>query len=398
MKETQRALRICHLGKYYPPAPGGFETHLQTLAQTQAALGATVRVVCVNHADAHGGDVTWRPFQPTRTVAENDGRVHVLRVGRVASLARLDLCPDLLNVLRRLLRQGTDIIHLHTPNPTMLLALAAMRSPAALVVTHHSDVVRQRFLQRLQAPFERRIYDRAAAILADSPTYAAGSTVLQRYADKVQSLPLGIDLNPFLEPSAAACGQASRLRSEHGEPLWLMVGRLIYYKGIDIALRALGNVPGKLLIIGTGPLHSTLRRQAEQLGLASRIIWHGHADAEKLIGAYHAATALWFPSNARSEGFGLVQVEAMASGCPAINTAIPHSGVSWVSPHEQTGLTVPMNDPSALASAAKRLLAEPGLRDRLAASGRLRAAKEFNQRTMAERSLEIYRQVLTATV
>ena len=120
-------------------------------------------------------------------------------------------------------------------------------------MTHHSDVVRQRFLRQVQAPFDRRVYDRAKVILTDSPTYAAGSAVLQRYPDKVQSLPLGIDLASFQEPSAAARAYTDRLRAVHGEPLWLMVGRLIYYKGIETALRALVDVPGKLLVIGTGP-------------------------------------------------------------------------------------------------------------------------------------------------
>jgi rhamnosyl/mannosyltransferase len=77
-----------------------------------------------------------------------------------------------------------------------------------------------------------------------------------------------------------------------------------------------------------------------------------------------------------------------------INTAIPHSGVSWVSPHEQTGLTVPVNDPVALADAAQRLLNEPGLRDRLAEGARRRAVEEFDHRVMAQRSLDIYDGVL----
>ena len=84
----------------------------------------------------------------------------------------------------------------------------------------------------------------------------------------------------------------------------------------------------------------------------------------------------------------------MACGCPVINTAIPHSGVPWVSLHEQTGLTVPVNDPIALADAAQRLLNEPGLRDRLAAGARRRVVAEFDHRVMAQRSLDIYNRVL----
>src|SRR6185312_14207757 len=106
--------------------------------------------------------------------------------------------------------------------------------------------------------------------------------------------------------------------------------------------------------------------------------------------------AFWFPSNARSEAFGLVQVEAMAAGCPVINTAIPHSGVAWVSRHDREGLTVAVDDPAALAEAAGRIASEPGLRDRLSAAARDRARVEFDHRVMARRSLEVYRAVLGA--
>jgi rhamnosyl/mannosyltransferase len=114
---------------------------------------------------------------------------------------------------------------------------------------------------------------------------------------------------------------------------------------------------------------------------------------DELVGCFLAATALWFPSNARSEAFGLVQVEAMACGCPVINAAIPASGVPWVSRHEETGLTVPVNDPQALALAAQRLLHEPGLRERLVRNGRERACQEFDHFHMADRSLAAYQQV-----
>jgi rhamnosyl/mannosyltransferase len=84
----------------------------------------------------------------------------------------------------------------------------------------------------------------------------------------------------------------------------------------------------------------------------------------------------------------------MACGLPVINAAIPHSGVAWVSRHEETGLTVPVGDAEALAAAANRLTGEPGLRERLGAAGRERAVREFDHRVMARRSLAFYGGVL----
>jgi len=386
-----RPLRIVHLGKYYPPAPGGIEEHTRTLARGQAALGAAVRVLVVNHATATGRDVTFDRFTPTLDQHEDDGPVQVTRVGRWANIAKLDIAPGLSASLRWLAHWRPDVWHLHTPNVTMMLALLTCSAVRPLVITHHSDIVRQRLLKHVVRPLEAAIYSRAASILPTSATYAEGSELLQQFASKVTPLPLGIDLEPFQHPNSTALAFANELRGKHGSPLWLCVGRMIYYKGLSVALAALKSVPGTLLVIGTGPLKQELKSLAVELGVADRVVFHGHASIDQLVGAYRASAALWFPSTARSEGFGLVQVEAMASGCPVINTAIAGSGVPWVCRHDQEGLTVPVNDPTALAAAANRLLSESGLREKLAVGGRERAAKEFDHGTMAERSLSIYR-------
>lgn len=389
--------RVVHLGKYYPPALGGIETHVQTLARAQAALGADVTVACLNH-ERDGSDVTWSALAPTVTQEERDGPVRVVRLGRQACIAKLDISVGLVGFLARLGREPPDIVHLHVPNPTMLLALCAVRVPAPLVITYHSDVVRQRLRRLALRIVEDGVYGRAGRILCTSPLYAPGSPALARHVARVRVVPFGVRLEPFLSPGPDACAERDRLVSEHGSPLWLAVGRLVYYKGLQNAIAALPHVPGKLLVIGTGPLRASLERQARSRGVADRVVWLGQVGPSVLAGAYLAATALIFPSNARSEAFGLVQVEAMASGCPVLNAAIPASGVPWVSRHGESGLTVPVDDVMALAQAARALVDEPLLRQRLSAGARRRAVAQFDHNVMARRSLEIYRELTEETV
>jgi rhamnosyl/mannosyltransferase len=169
---------------------------------------------------------------------------------------------------------------------------------------------------------------------------------------------------------------------------------LVSYKGLRHAVRALKHVDGTLLIVGNGPEGDTLRHEARQQGVLDRIVFQSKLfHREEIIPYYLAATALWFPSNTRAEAFGLVQVEAMAAGCPVINTKLAHSGVPWVSRHDESGLTIPLNDPLALARTARRLLEEPGLRTRLSASAVARAKAEFDHRLMAQRCLSVYETV-----
>lgn len=374
------APRIVHLGKFFHPARGGIETAIRSLASAQAELGCRVRVLCMDHERGRA------------TRVERDGPVEVVRLRRASSFCKIDYCPDLPGAIRD---SEADLIHLHTPNPTMVLGLMLSGDRRPLVVSHHSDVVKQRLRRLAFRPIERACYDRAQLILAMSPPYAAGSPVLRRCPGRVDVLPIGLDLGPLLGPSAEVEARASSLRRSIPGPLWFSCGRLVYYKGFETAMHSLRAVPGTWLIAGDGPLRPRLERLASRLDLRGRVRFLGALRRDEDLAAhYRAAEAFWFPSNARSEAYGLVQIEAMASGCPVINAAIPRSGVPWVSRHEETGLTVPVDDPDAFAAAARRLLQEPGLRSRLAAGARARASAEFDREAMGRRSIELYSPLL----
>ncbi len=214
-------------------------------------------------------------------------------------------------------------------------------------------------LAKIYHPFERGVYDRAQNILATSPWYFGGSKMLQQFEEKFEVVPLGVDVEPFLHLSPFARSVQREITDSLDGPIWLCVGRLVYYKGFHTAIDALAHVPGTLVIVGKGPLDKALKARAERVGVADRIHWCAETSDEMLCGLYHSATALWFPSNNRSEGFGLVQVEAMASGRPIINTSVPASGVAWVAPHEVAALTIAPESPHQLRTSVMALSGSP---------------------------------------
>src|SRR5262245_41903439 len=197
-------IRLVHRGKYYPPSSGGIETYTQTLAQSQAELGADVQVVVVNHMTSGGRDATFDCLARTVVSEETEGSVRIMRMARWANVGKLDVAPGLWRVLHGLLRRPPTVWHLHVPNVTMMLAIIAIPRIRPLVITHHSDIVRQQVLGRAIRPIECAVYRRASRILPTSPNYIEGSELLRRFGNKLTVLPLGVDLASIREPSVAA--------------------------------------------------------------------------------------------------------------------------------------------------------------------------------------------------
>jgi len=379
-------LRVVHLGKYYPPAPGGIESLVRDMAVAQVQAGLHVSA----HVFQHQHHLT--------TEVENAQGVHLVRHQRRASFAKLDISPDLIDYIRQI---RADVIHLHVPNPSMILGLLANRrliDQIPVVVGYHADVVRQKLRSMIFRPLERRFYRHVAAITTPSPMYATGSHFLRAYADRLRTVPLALELQSYLNPSEDDQQTAQTLRKQARGPIWLACGRLVYYKGFFTAIDALSKTKtgGELWIIGTGPEKERLQAHARQMGMADRVRFLGHV--ARTVPYYHAADAFWFPSNARSESFGLAQVEAMASGCPVINTNIANSGVPWVSIDQISGVTVPVGDANALAHAADMIASNSRLRQQFAEGARLRAAQEFDIRVMVDRLSRLYGDVLGKSV
>jgi rhamnosyl/mannosyltransferase len=326
-----------------------------------------------------------------RTVEEVVDGVAVTRCMQVGHMASTSICPTMAATLSR---RTYDILHIHFPHPMGVMSYLASRKPRAhgLIVTYHSDVVKQERLLKLFRPFMHRVMKRADAIICTSREYQESSPDLAPYRAKCVCIPYGIDLAQF-ERNARVEAEAAAIRAKHGGPLIIAVGRLIYYKGFEHAIRAMRHVEGRLLIVGEGPLRADLERVAREAGVADRVQLLGEIHNQQIVPYYLASDVFVLPSIARSEAFGIVQLEAMACGLPVINTALD-SGVPFVSLHGVTGLTVPPAQPEALAAAIRDLLNAPERRLEFGRAARLRVETEFRKEVMAERMIALYTDVL----
>jgi rhamnosyl/mannosyltransferase len=142
-----------------------------------------------------------------------------------------------------------------------------------------------------------------------------------------------------------------------------------------------------------GPFAEEWRRQAQSAGLHDRVHFLGELGDAAVLALYHAADLFVLPSTNRAETFGIVQLEAMACGCPVICTELG-TGTSYVNQDTITGLVVPPNDPPALAAAARRLLDDPQLRTRMGQAGIRRARSEFSIDAMLDRTQAFYDEAL----
>jgi rhamnosyl/mannosyltransferase len=151
-----------------------------------------------------------------------------------------------------------------------------------------------------------------------------------------------------------------------------------------------------LLIIGTGPESDTLKAKAGEGSLVNRIFFLGDISDDNLASYYQACDVFVLPSSHRSEAFGTVLIEAMASGRAVVSTELG-TGTSFVNIHGKTGLVVPPRDSGMLAEAINMLLSGYSLRQEFAANARKRA-EEFSNDVLNQRILQVYSDVLSCNL
>jgi glycogen(starch) synthase len=290
-----------------------------------------------------------------------------------------------------------DLVHGHDWLVAMACDHLARRFRAPLVATIHAtehgrhqgwvDEHPQSHIHGV----ERWITNRADRVIACS--YYMREQIADIFGvpdEKVVVIPNGIDPED-LQPQDG--DELERLRLQFAAPdekLVLLLGRLVYEKGFQLALEAMPSLIERLpstrfLVAGSGTHELELRRQAAELGLMSHGNFLGWIGDDVLHSLYRIADVCVVPSI--YEPFGLVALEAMASGCPCI--VADTGGLREVVPHEEAGLRFRARDPVALGEMVERLLTDPGLRERLIADASEHVLR-FDWADVAEQTVSVY--------
>jgi glycosyltransferase involved in cell wall biosynthesis len=271
-----------------------------------------------------------------------------------------------------------DLLHCHNPGMALVASLATLRGRTAPgLATFHG------------VPDEDYAAAARALRAAGFPVVACGPGVAQGLAEHGLSVAATI-VNGITQPPSAI--ERSVLEAELGLPsgrrLLVVVGRLVPQKNQSLAIQALRNVPGSILVVlGEGPLRSELEREAQALEVDDRVRFAGsRPDARAIIGA---ADALVVSSN--WEGLPLVALEALAAGTPIAASAV--RGVRELLNDGENALLAPPGDAEALGAAISRLLTEAETADRLSNAGRA-LATAHTENAMVERYLELYERLV----
>lgn len=341
-------MRIALVCPYAFDDPGGVQTHVREQAQQLRARGYEVAVLAPVRGSSSppGVTVMGRP----------------VNIPYNASNAPIDPRPWSIRHAAAVFETfRPDLVHVHEPLTPSTSMWATLAAKVPVVATFHSGAERSR-LYDVAAPFLRVVARRLTIRIAVSEVAAACAR--RRIGGDFEIVPNGADVERFSNAVPADLGPGSKL---------LFVGRLDERKGFPVAVAAFGRLADEradlqLVVIGDGPDRTALTLLPD--AVRSRVQLLGTIPNADLP-PYHAACDLFLGTAQGGESFGIVLVEAMASGLPVVASRI--SGYTEVVRDGIDGLLVPPRDPSAVAGAVARVLDDPALAESLRASGRDRA-------------------------
>jgi glycosyltransferase involved in cell wall biosynthesis len=239
---------------------------------------------------------------------------------------------------------------------------------------------------RIRGRQQRGFFKAADAATATSQFLA--DVVARRFGVRAEVIPFGIDTDRF--------GPAGEPRRPGPVRIGFVKWRLDAKYGPDVLIEALGLLPAgtnfEATIAGDEGLRPMLEARLGELDLTGKVRFIGRLPNSEVATLLSGLDIFAMPS--RREEWGVAAAEASAGGLAVVATRV--GGIPEIVVDGETGLLVPPQDPSALAKALERLIADPGLRSRLGTAGRRRIEERFRWESCVDRMELVYRRAVEA--
>jgi glycosyltransferase involved in cell wall biosynthesis len=384
------SLRIAHLTATFPPYPGGAGNTAYRFAKGQAERG--------NHVEVFTAPAEGDPPDPGKAIVHRiEPRFAIGNAPQLPQLGRLD---------------GFDVVHIHYPfifgsELTLLARLRKKRRRAALIVHYKNRLLgagpRGALFETYEHTVSPTLIRSADRILVLSEDHARSVSylrkALERTPERVIEMPNGVDTDAF-SPGPDSGG----LRAELGIPADAVVAAFVatldrahHFKRLDVAIEALARTRSRdvhIVVAGGGELLDGFKAQASRAGVGSRVHFLDRVPHGELPDVLRASD-LFVLTTEPPESFGIVLIEALACGLPAVATDYP--GVRAVIDEGETGFLVPAGDSAAVAEALDKLvdMGRDG-RERIGAEGRRRCEERWAWPALLDRMDAAYAEAIAA--
>lgn len=359
-------MKIAVVSPYSWAHPGGVNNHVEGLSRELARRGHDVTVLAPDTGARAGG---------TSFVSAG----HSIPVPVNGSIAHLALLPGAGSRLKKVLGDGAfDVVHVHEPMVPFVSTSAVMGAPKRVVGTFHAAGEGRSLPYGLARAFFGKVHARIDCLIAVSEP--ARILASRYFPGDYRVIPNGVDLARF-----APGGRRPRTFPGGEGPVVLFVGRNEPRKGIGVLLEAFAAVARavpdcRLVVVGAGFEEEKVKRSVPD-GLRDRVVVVGFVGNAELPAYYSAADVFCAPALG-GESFGVVLIEASASGTAVVASDIP--GYSAVIEQTGGGVLFKNGDAENLAVSLVDLLGDNAKRRGLAASG-LERVKEFSWERLVER-------------
>jgi glycosyltransferase involved in cell wall biosynthesis len=366
-------MRILTFTPQFPPSVGGLESLTADLVVDLAGRGHHVEVVTSSEPGDLPASDDWHGVPVHRLALHSPLVRNDLR--RIAGIRR-----DFAALKRSV---DPDVLHVHLADASVLYhVLTEHDHPVPTVLTVHSSVA-------------------ASEARPDTVLHRALSTVdaltacSQSMLDQVLATVPGVAPRARVVLNGIDSGRVTPTPLPRGDPSVLVLGRMVQWKGFDVALGAAAlMVPEfpslRVVLVGDGPERAALGELVEAYGLAEHVETPGALPIDMVSSVYERSTVVAVPSR-YPEPFGIVAVEAGLANRPVVASAV--GGLPEIVVDGLNGFLVPADDPGALAEALARVLRDRALAEALAAAGRERALGHFSMTRHADQIEAVYSQL-----